>query len=161
MDLAGGPYRILAPRIFLASAMRTGSLLSLLLLAAWPLQAQDDPTRRLVATHLGTADGLPQGLVSQMIQDRSGYLWMGTKDGLARYDGYSFTVFRNDEADSTSIIGNHITALVEDRDGLIWVGTQRRGICRLATSSAWPSPARSCTARRSCSSTSQPRAWTR
>ena len=110
--------------------MRTGSLLSLLLLAAWPLQAQDDPTRRLVATHLGTADGLPQGLVSQMIQDRSGYLWMGTKDGLARYDGYSFTVFRNDEADSTSIIGNHITALVEDRDGLIWVGTQRRGICR-------------------------------
>ena len=120
----------MAPRIFLAFAMRTGSLLSLLLVAAWPLHAQDGPTRRLVATHLGTADGLPQGLVSQMVQDRSGYLWMGTKDGLARYDGYSFTVFRNDEADSTSIIGNHIASLLEDRDGHIWVGTQRRGICR-------------------------------
>lgn len=111
----------MCPRPFLAI---------LILVFAGALPAQDAPLRRLVATHLGTADGLPQGLVSQIIQDPKGYLWMGTKDGLARYDGYTFATFRHDEADSTSIIGNHITALLQDRAGRIWVGTQDRGICR-------------------------------
>ncbi|MCC6939622.1 MAG: hypothetical protein IT226_15495 [Flavobacteriales bacterium] len=69
-------------------------------------------------------DGLPQGLVHTLLQDRQGFLWMGTKDGLARYDGYHFMVFRNDPADSSSICGNRVNTLLEDRDGLIWAGNE-------------------------------------
>ena len=59
----------------------------------------------------GTDEGLPQGMVPAMLQDRSGYLWFGTKDGLARYDGHGFQVFRRREGDSTSICGNYISAV--------------------------------------------------
>lgn len=75
-------------------------------------------------------DGLPQGMVRAMWQDRTGYLWFGTKDGLARSDGNAFTVFRHDERDSSSLCGDDITALLEDRSGMLWVGTESSGIDR-------------------------------
>jgi two-component sensor histidine kinase/ligand-binding sensor domain-containing protein len=68
-------------------------------------------------------EGLSQASVTCIMQDREGYIWVGTKDGLSRYDGYSFATIRNSAGDSTSISSNSITALHQDADGFIWVGT--------------------------------------
>ena len=68
-------------------------------------------------------DGLSQSTVFCMLQDRKGFLWFGTANGLNRYDGYSFVVYANDPADSTTISDNGILSLFEDKDGFIWVGT--------------------------------------
>ena len=69
------------------------------------------------------ADGLSQSTIFAMIQDQQGYLWLGTIDGLNRYDGYEFRVYVNNPSDINSISDNFISALYEDSDGFIWVGT--------------------------------------
>jgi ligand-binding sensor domain-containing protein/two-component sensor histidine kinase len=69
------------------------------------------------------ADGLSQSTIFAMIQDQQGYLWLGTIDGLNRYDGYQFRVYVNDPGDINSLSDNFISALYEDSDGFIWVGT--------------------------------------
>ncbi len=74
-------------------------------------------------SQLTDADGLSQSTIFSMIQDKDGYLWLGTIDGLNRYDGYEFKVYSNDPSDSLSISDNFISALFEDSNGLIWVGT--------------------------------------
>lgn len=68
-------------------------------------------------------DGLSHNTVLSILQDHQGYLWVGTTDGLNRYDGYEFVVYRHDPVDSTSLSNNIIKALVEDEEGTLWVGT--------------------------------------
>ncbi len=68
-------------------------------------------------------DGLSQSTIFATIQDRQGYLWFATIDGLNRYDGYEFLVYSNNPEDSTSISDNFISALYEDDKGFIWAGT--------------------------------------
>ena len=77
--------------------------------------------------HLSTDHGLSSGAVECVFKDSKGYMWIGTRDGLNRYDGYTFTVFKYDSNDG-SISGNSITTIVEDAEGKIWIGTLNNGI---------------------------------
>lgn len=74
------------------------------------------------------SDGLSQGMVYDLLQDRQGFMWFATKDGLNRYDGYNFKVFTRDTYNPYSISGNTCTALLEDNQGRIWVGTEKDGL---------------------------------
>lgn len=69
------------------------------------------------------ADGLPYNTVRCILQDSQGFLWFGTADGLARYDGYHFKIYRHDLADSTTISNNKILVICEDRFQDLWIGT--------------------------------------
>ena len=80
-------------------------------------------TEEYTYKQLTDADGLSQSTIFKTIQDREGYLWFGTVDGLNRYDGYEFRVYENNPADSTSISDNFISTIFEDTDGILWVGT--------------------------------------
>ncbi|HQE94044.1 MAG TPA: two-component regulator propeller domain-containing protein, partial [Anaerolineae bacterium] len=73
--------------------------------------------------HLTTEDGLSHNIVYTILQDRQGFLWFGTQDGLNRYDGYTFTVFRHRRSDPASLVNNTVNVLYEDRAGTLWVGT--------------------------------------
>ena len=75
-------------------------------------------------------DGLSQNSVLAMLQDRQGFLWFGTQEGLNRYDGYTFTTFKHDPDDPNSLSMNSILALYEDREGILWNGTWRRRVQR-------------------------------
>ncbi|MCB2204157.1 hypothetical protein KQI65_05360 [bacterium] len=79
---------------------------------------------------LTVEDGLSQGVVTAMLHDHSGFMWFGTKDGLNRYDGYTFVQFRNESDNVNSLGDNAISALVEDSLGQIWIGTEGGGLHR-------------------------------
>lgn len=70
-------------------------------------------------------DGLSQTSVEYLFQDSKGYMWIGTADGLNRYNGNKFEVFRYSKDRPNSISGNYISAINEDKEGNIWVGTSR------------------------------------
>lgn len=100
-----------------------------LLLASFSsrLQAQSQEYR---FERLSVADGLSQNSALALLYDRQGFLWMGTYDGLNRYDGTGFRVFRSSRNDSTSLAKNWVTALAEDTHGMMWVGTNGAGLSR-------------------------------
>ncbi|MCE1255007.1 MAG: diguanylate cyclase [Anaerolineae bacterium] len=77
---------------------------------------------------LTVEDGLPNATVLSALQDRQGFMWFATADGLSRYDGYNFTTFRHDPTKNNSISNNNLFALIESRDGLIWIGTDPGGV---------------------------------
>ncbi len=77
---------------------------------------------------LNVEDGLPHATVLMVLQDQQGFMWFATADGLARYDGYDFTVFRHDPADPNSLSNNNTFAIIQSQDGLIWVGTDPGGL---------------------------------
>jgi signal transduction histidine kinase/ligand-binding sensor domain-containing protein/DNA-binding response OmpR family regulator len=79
-------------------------------------------------THYTSKDGLPQNSILAIAQDEKGFLWMGTDDGLARFDGYQFRNFRHDPSDSTSISSNVIRAIISDSHQYLWVGTEGGGV---------------------------------
>jgi len=78
--------------------------------------------------HLSMRDGLSMNPVMAITQDHKGFLWFGTQDGLNKYDGYSFRVFKNNENDNLSISDNFITSLYTDNNGIIWIGTLSGGL---------------------------------
>ncbi|HKL08010.1 MAG TPA: two-component regulator propeller domain-containing protein [Bacteroidales bacterium] len=73
--------------------------------------------------HFTIEDGMSQTSVQCLMQDRKGFLWIGTQDGLNKYDGYTFTRFKHDPTDTTTISNNYIHCIYEDSDDNIWVGT--------------------------------------
>ncbi|MEO5592195.1 MAG: two-component regulator propeller domain-containing protein [Chitinophagaceae bacterium] len=78
--------------------------------------------------HLDINSGLSQNNVLCVLQDSRGFMWFGTRDGLNRYDGYKFTLYRNDAANDHSLSNNFITALTEDTKGNMWVATNGGGL---------------------------------
>ena len=87
---------------------------------------------RLRFERISTEHGLSQASISSILQDRRGFLWFGTMDGLNRYDGYSFTVYKHDPEDENSLCMNSVWSLAEDGSGNIWIGTPG-GLSRLDT----------------------------
>lgn len=75
-------------------------------------------------------DGLSNNSINCILQTSNGFLWIATKDGLNRYDGHSFKIFKNIPLDSTSLPENYIMSLLESRDGTLWVGTWGGGLCK-------------------------------
>jgi signal transduction histidine kinase/ligand-binding sensor domain-containing protein/DNA-binding response OmpR family regulator len=75
--------------------------------------------------YLGIENGLSNNAVNTIFQDHNGFMWFGTYDGLNRYDGYDFKVFRNNIGDSTSINSNAINSIDEDKQNRLWVGGQK------------------------------------
>jgi signal transduction histidine kinase/ligand-binding sensor domain-containing protein/DNA-binding response OmpR family regulator len=73
-------------------------------------------------------DGLSQGMIYDMLESQQGYLWIGTKDGLNRYNGYEFKVYNHLPFDTFSISGHVVTALEEDHAGRLWIGTLSNGL---------------------------------
>jgi len=74
--------------------------------------------------------GLSQSVVLVSYQDSQGYMWFGTQDGLNRYDGSEFTIFRPDPDDPSSLNDRMINDLIEDGQGALWVGTALGGLNR-------------------------------
>jgi signal transduction histidine kinase/ligand-binding sensor domain-containing protein len=103
------------------SAFTLASLVFLVLSSISFLRAQERP---IEFERVSIMQGLSQSDVNCILRDRQGFMWFGTQDGLNRYDGYTFTVYRHTPSDSNSISDNYITALCEDGDGNLWIGTQ-------------------------------------
>ncbi|WP_353136211.1 two-component regulator propeller domain-containing protein [Pseudopedobacter sp.] len=74
--------------------------------------------------HFTSANGLSQRSVMAIIQDRKGYLWFGTRDGLNKFDGNKFIIYRHDLNDTNSLSNNNIHSIYEDSYGNLWIGTQ-------------------------------------
>jgi len=79
-------------------------------------------------SHLTAEDGLSQSVVNCIYQDARGFMWFGTQDGLNKYDGYNFIIFKHDPQDLNSISNNYINSLYEDAEGILWIGTNGGGL---------------------------------
>ncbi len=114
--------------------MRFCFLCSIFLLIAWLLVIGDNVAGQskdsmIIRTEvINVKDGLSQGLTSSIIQDKAGFMWIGTKDGLNKYDGYHFTIYRYQQGDPYSLPDNYVTALAEDENENLWVGTNTKGL---------------------------------
>ena len=78
--------------------------------------------------HLDIEQGLSQNMIRDILQDSKGFMWIGTWDGLNRYDGYNFKVYKHIDGDSESLINNKIGCLLEDHKGRLWIGTFGGGL---------------------------------
>ncbi len=85
--------------------------------------------REILFKNIANKDGLSQSTVFKIVQDTIGYMWFATQDGLNRYDGYDFKVYRNDEENPASISSNYLRALKVDSNGTLWIGGNK-GISR-------------------------------
>ncbi len=119
MDLGIGPSR----RYRRAARLWAGCLLTLYaaLVAALPRNPHFDA--------IGVPQGLPQESVLAMVQDRQGFLWIGTQGGLSRYDGYRLVTYKSDPSAANSLADDRVNALLCDDQGRLWVGT-RGGLLR-------------------------------
>jgi len=101
-------------------------LLAACLLAAAPTRAGVPELPRFRV--LGVAEGLPSSTVNALARDHAGYVWIATLDGLARYDGVGFRIWRHVPGDSRALPGNNVQALHVDAQDRVWVATEFGGI---------------------------------
>lgn len=120
------------PVIWITSAYGRGCVAAALLIFGAPRAFGLDPAKAVtqyVNEVWQTEQGLPQNTIQAICQTRDGYLWLGTQEGLARFDGVRFSVF--DKSNTPELTQNIILALREDRQGSLWVGVQGGGLLRL------------------------------
>jgi ligand-binding sensor domain-containing protein/serine phosphatase RsbU (regulator of sigma subunit) len=103
--------------------------IALLWLLGWVVGGQA-MGQRMRFQHLTAEEGLLSNNVMSIVQDHRGWLWVGTSDGLNRYDGHRFWAYQHKTEDSTSICGTDVTLLYEDRRQNLWIGTEGYGLCR-------------------------------
>jgi signal transduction histidine kinase/CheY-like chemotaxis protein/ligand-binding sensor domain-containing protein len=115
------------------SILAWGCLFPLAFSPFWSTSAQAfEPTKTLtqyVHENWQQEDGLPENDVSVIVQTRDGYIWLGTEEGLVRFDGIRFTVF--DQSNTPELKSFYIRTLLEGRDGSLWIGTDAGGVYRL------------------------------
>ncbi len=85
---------------------------------------QNDP----VFSHYSIGQGLSQSIVDAVVQDRQGFMWFVTEDGLNRFDGHNFRIFKHNPQDPNSLSHNELKCIREDHEGKLWVGTFHRGL---------------------------------
>lgn len=85
-------------------------------------------SKNLTFEQLGIREGLSHSHVKGIMQDQFGMMWFATHDGLNRYDGYKFTIYRNIANDSTSLSHNNLWRIIEAKDGNIWIATWGGGV---------------------------------
>jgi ligand-binding sensor domain-containing protein len=78
--------------------------------------------------HITSEDGLSTNFVSSILKDDKGFMWFGTQDGLCRYDGYQFRVYKNTIEEKSSLSSSDITRIFQHNDGMIYVGTRNAGL---------------------------------
>ena len=114
--------------------------IGLLVLWLWALPAVSWAAADAMETprlrRLGAAEGMPSRMVLALAQDRQGYVWAGTDDGLARVDGVGLRVWRNDPADPRSLPGNEVETLLVDPLDRVWVGSNGVGLSMLGSDRA-------------------------
>ena len=93
-----------------------------------PRRARDNDLR---FESISIEQGLSQSVALSILQDSRGFMWFGTQDGLNRYDGYEFVVYKHDPEDPHSISDNFVQSIFEDRMGALWIGTNVGGLNRL------------------------------
>jgi len=91
--------------------------------------APQDQTNTIRFERISLEDGLSQSSVFAILQDQQGFMWFGTEDGLNKYDGYQFTVYKHDPDDPMTLSNNYVRTIYEDRSGELWLGT-RSGLDR-------------------------------
>jgi PAS domain S-box-containing protein len=108
-----------------------GAGLALLLLVSLASPAFSElADRNIKFRRISMEDGLSQAFVNNIVQDRRGFMWFGTQEGLNLYDGHNFTVFAHSADDPNSVSHDLIKYLIEDRDGILWLGTDGGGLNR-------------------------------
>ncbi|WP_250628493.1 ligand-binding sensor domain-containing protein [Pinirhizobacter soli] len=99
-------------------------------IVAAPADAAAAMRHKMQFRHFAMADGLPSRRLRALVQDSTGFLWIGSDAGLARFDGVEFDVFRRETHVAGSIGGNRFDALVVDRAGRVWAGGIGSGLSR-------------------------------
>jgi PAS domain S-box-containing protein len=124
-----GPARTGGLRGAVAVAVRAAAALAALAPAQARALEPDKAISQYVHQAWGSDEGLPQNSVFAVTQTRDGYLWVGTEEGLSRFDGVRFTSFDKDVV--PCLVDNWVSSLVEGPDGALWMGTWHGGIARL------------------------------
>jgi len=127
-------FRMISLVAFLASLLAGCSAVPASTPAPAPASlAKDLPVNTLGTlsfSHLNLEEGLSQSSVKCILQDQRGFIWLGTEDGLNRYDGYTFTVYRPEAGSDNSLSDRWIEDMVEDQDGNLWLATRLGGLNR-------------------------------
>lgn len=97
-----------------------------LVVSVFSMEARVGPNLRF--NRISLKDGLSQATTLSILQDRQGFLWFTSDDGLNRYDGYQIVVYRSSRSDAKTLSDSTTTCMLEDRDGLLWIGTANSGL---------------------------------
>lgn len=108
--------------------MRAISMRTFCILAAIFVPGTTCFSQQYKTINISLSQGLSQSCVYDIVQDKQGFTWLATQDGLNRYNGIEFKIFRDDPFDTTTLSTNFINCLFVDSRGWLWIGTQQHGL---------------------------------